>query len=127
MKNKDHFILSLLACVTLFIGLSCGKGGSGYSSNPPGGGGGGNTANSISIYNMAYSPATKTVAKGTVVTWTNNDGYAHTVTSNDGTSFNSGNINGGGTYSYTANVAGTFDYHCTIHGLSMSGTLIVNP
>jgi plastocyanin len=77
--------------------------------------------------NMTFSPSVKTVAKGTVVKWKNNDGFAHTVTSNDGTSFNSGNINSGGTYSYTASVAGTFEYHCTIHGLAMSGTLIVNP
>ena len=125
MKTKNHFIGLALACFTLFIGSSCGKGG-GYSSpNPPAGGG--NTGSGISMYNMAYSPASKTVAKGTVVTWTNNDGYAHTVTSNDGTSFSSGNIDAGKTFSYTANVAGTFDYHCTIHGVAMSGTLIVNP
>ena len=125
MKTKNYFILNLLATVILFIGFSCGKGSS-YSSspNPPAGGGSGN---GISMYNMAYSPASKTVAKGTVVTWTNNDGYAHTVTSNDGTSFNSGTIDAGKTYSYTANTAGTFAYHCTIHGVSMSGTLIVNP
>ena len=125
MKTKNHFIVSALIFVTLLIGSSCGKSG-GYSSapNPPGGG---NTGAGISMYNMVFSPATKTVAKGTVVTWTNNDGYAHNVTSNDGTSFSSGTIDGGKTFSYTANVAGTFNYHCTIHGMAMSGTLIVNP
>ena len=79
------------------------------------------------MYNMAFSPASKTVSLGTVVKWTNNDGYSHTVTSNDGTTFNSGTVTAGGTYSYTAAVAGTFAYHCTIHGTSMSGTLIVTP
>jgi len=77
------------------------------------------------MINMTFSPDTKTVVKGAVVTGTNNDGYDHTVTSNDGTSFNSGTINSGKTYSYTASVAGTFAYHCTIHGVAMSGTLIV--
>lgn len=123
MKTKI-FIVSALACATLCTVFSCGKGG-GYSySNPPASG---NTGSGISMINMTFSPSTKTVAKGTVVTWTNNDGYAHTVTSNDGTSFSSGTIDGGKTYSYTASVAGTFEYHCTIHGVAMSGTLIVNP
>ena len=125
MKTKI-FIVSALAFASLFIAFSCGKSG-GYSysnSNPPAGG---STGSGISMMNMSYSPATKTVAKGTVVTWTNNDGYAHTVTSNDGTSFNSGNIEAGKSYSYTASVAGTFEYHCLIHGIAMSGTLIVNP
>jgi len=76
---------------------------------------------------MAFSPASKTVAKGTVVKWVNDDGYAHTATSDDGSTFDSGNIAGGGSYSYTANTPGTFNYHCTIHGTAMSGTLIVSP
>ena len=122
MKPKFLFIVSALTCATLFI--SCGKSNGYSSSNPPAGG---STGSGISMMNMTYSPATKTVAKGTVVVWTNNDGYAHTVTSNDGTTFNSGNIDAGKTYSYTASVAGTFEYHCTIHGIAMSGTLIVNP
>jgi plastocyanin len=122
MKTKIFFIVSALTCTILFIGSSCGKS-SGYSSsNPPAGG---NRGSGISMINMTFSPDTKTVAKGAVVTWTNNDGYDHTVTSNDGTSFNSGTINSGKTYSYTASVAGTFAYHCTIHGVAMSGTLIV--
>src|SRR5512143_574410 len=112
MKTRNLFIVSVLVCFTVFIGYSCGKN-SGYSySNPPAGGG--STGSGISMTNMTFSPPTKTVAKGTVVIWTNNDPYAHTVTSNDGTSFNSGNIDAGKTYSYTASVAGTFEYHCLI-------------
>lgn len=124
MKTKDLLILSTVVFLVSCIGFSCGKGG-GYSNS--GSTGGNNNPNGISMTNMTFSPASKTVAKGTVVVWTNNDPYAHTVTSNDGTSFNSGTINGGGTYNYTANVAGTFQYHCMIHGLAMSGTLIVTP
>lgn len=122
MKTKNFFIVSALACAILFVGSSCGKSGGYSNSNPPAGG---NTGSDISMINMTFSPATKTVAKGAVVTWKNNDGYDHTVTSNDGISFNSGTIGSGKTYSYTASVAGTFDYHCTIHGVAMSGTLIV--
>ena len=121
MKTKNFFV-SVLVCAILFIGSSCGKSSDYSNSNPPPDN---NTGSDISMINMTFSPATKTVAKGTVVTWKNNDGYDHTVTSNDGTSFNSGNINSGKTYSYTASVAGTFAYHCLIHGIAMSGTLIV--
>lgn len=125
--NKNNFLsLAALIFISLIFGLSCSKSNTsnGYTNNPPAGGATGNT---ISISGMTFSPASKTVAKGTVVKWTNNDSYAHTATSNDGVSFDSGNIAGGGSYSYTATTAGTFDYHCTIHGATMAGTLIVSP
>ena len=126
MKAKYFSAKGALTCIVLAIGFSCSKsGGSSYTST--GGGGGGSTPADITIAYMAFSPTTKTVAKGTIVKWANNDGTSHTATSNDGTTFNSGTINGGGSYSYTASVAGTFNYHCSIHGLSMSGTLIVTP
>lgn len=85
------------------------------------------TGNTITINGMTFSPATKTVAKGSVVKWQNNDGNAHTATSNDGVTFDTGTISAGGTATYTATTAGTFIYHCTIHGLAMSGTLVVTP
>jgi len=126
MKSKYLFFASVAIGVSLFIAMSCGKSsGSSYgNSGGTGGGGGTGTSNTISMYNMTFTPATKTVAKGTVVKWTNDDSYAHTVTSNDGTSLNSGTVAGGASFSYTANVPGTFDYHCTIHA-GMTGTLIV--
>lgn len=120
--NKKIFLS--IAGFVIIIGLilfSCKKDSNTYST-PPGGG----TSPVVSMYNMAFAPATITVAKGTVVKWQNNDTYAHTVDSNDGTTFSSGNIGGGGSFSYTATVAGTFNYHCLIHGVAMSGTLIVN-
>ena len=134
--NKKYFV-SLLALifVIVVIAISCGKSSDTSTPTPPagGGGGGGAASDAVSINAMSYSPKTLTVAKGTVVKWTNNDSYAHTVTSNDGTSFDSKTISGGdaysggGVYSYTANTAGTFEYHCTIHGVTMAGTLVVNP
>ena len=127
MKTKNFLSLATLIFVSLIFGLSCGKSESSYgnTNNPPTGGGG--TGNTIRIYGMAFSPASKTVAKGTVVKWVNDDAYAHTATSDDGATFDSGNIAGGSSYSYTANTPGTFNYHCTIHGTAMSGTLIVSP
>ncbi len=100
--------------------FSCSK-----SSSTTGGGGGGRT-NSVSIANMAFGPSTLIVKVGTVVTWKNNDGFAHTVTSDDGTSFNSGTIASGSTFSYTTVTVGTFDYHCNIH-TGMKASLVVKP
>jgi plastocyanin len=123
MNKKILFSLAAIVGIGTTIGLSCSKSSS-YNSTPPAPVA---TGNNITISNMKFSPSSKTVAKGTIVKWTNNDGYPHTVTSNDAVSFDSGYIDGGGSYSYTASTPGTFDYHCTIHGLAMSGTLIVSP
>ncbi len=125
MKSKHPFIFPLIIsilCISLLAMNSCSKG-----SDPAPAGGGGPTTTNISIQSMSYSPSTVTVAKGTTVKWTNTDGTDHTVTSNDGSSFNSNNIAPAGIFTYTANTAGTFNYHCTIHGLAMSGVLVVNP
>ena len=123
MNKKIFFKLIGLIAITGMITFSCSKGKSYIAPAPlPGG-----TSPVITMYNMAFSPASVTVTKGTVVKWQNSDNYAHTVNSNDGTTFSSGTIEGGGSFSYTTTVAGTFNYHCLIHGLPMSGILIVNP
>ena len=123
MNKKNFFKLIGLIAFTGMITISCSKGKSYNAPAPPQGG----TSPVITMYNMAFSPASVSVTKGTVVKWQNNDSYAHTVNSNDGTTFSSGTIEGGGSFSYTTTVAGTFNYHCLIHGLPMSGILIVNP
>src|SRR5476651_2588013 len=41
------------------------------------------TTSNISITNFAFNPATVTVKKGTIVTWTNKDSVGHTVTETD--------------------------------------------
>lgn len=126
MKKNSVWAWTLVI-ISVSLVLSCSKDSSSYGSNNNNNNGGGSgTGNTISMYGMAFSPASKTVAKGTVVKWVNNDSYAHTVTSDDGVSFSSGNIAGGKSYSYTANTPGTFNYHCTIHS-GMTGTLIVSP
>src|ERR1700733_7110216 len=110
MKNKAFFRLAVLIAASWVIVISCSKSNS-YNTTPPAGG---TNTNIITMSGMSFSPASKTVTKGTVVKWTNNDSYAHTVTSNDGKSFDSGNIAGGASYTFTAATVGTFDYHCTI-------------
>ncbi|HEV8083781.1 MAG TPA: plastocyanin/azurin family copper-binding protein [Chitinophagaceae bacterium] len=103
--------------------ISCGKSGSnGYNNTPPppvtpGPG-------TVSISGMAFKPSTLTVKAGTKITWTNNDGFAHTVTSDDGSTFNSGNVAAGGVFTFTPSAAGTINYHCNIHS-SMTATITV--
>lgn len=83
-------------------------------------------AGSVSIRNMMFTPSQITVAKGSKVTWTNNDSVTHTVVddlSNVGGP-NSGDIAPGATYSFTFNKAGSYQYHCSIHP-SMRGTIVV--
>ncbi|MCX6752035.1 MAG: cupredoxin family copper-binding protein [Candidatus Nomurabacteria bacterium] len=78
----------------------------------------------VKIQGFAFSPSTLTIKKGTKVTWTNNDGVAHTVTSDSGSLLDSGRILPGGTFSFTFNTVGTFNYHCTIHPM-MTGNVVV--
>ncbi len=82
------------------------------------------TSSSISIMNMAFSPASTTVKRGTQVTWTNNDSTAHTVTSDSEKGPNSDTLQPGGKYSFTFNDEGTIKYHCSIHPF-MTGSVTV--
>jgi plastocyanin len=146
MRKTCLFAIAALLLIISYTQFSCSKSSSGATPNS---GGSSTSTVIINMSNMTFSPAMVTVAKGTIIQWQNNDPYAHHVKSNDGdsTSFESADIPGtstttsgggyyggtttttvpGGTFLYTTNAVGTFPYHCTIHGLMMSGTLVVNP
>jgi plastocyanin len=81
------------------------------------------TPNTVVVSNLTFGPTTITVAKGTTVTWKNNDGITHTATSDTG-DWDSGNIPPGGSKSVTFNSIGTFQYHCSIHSM-MTATIVV--
>jgi plastocyanin len=119
MKTKNLYLSILVLLISAIAMNACSKGSS-YNSMPP------VTppaANSVSIVNMSFSPASLTVVAGTTVTWTNNDNMTHTVTS-DATGFDSGNLTVGSKFSQMFSTAGTYAYHCTIHP-TMKGTIIV--
>jgi plastocyanin len=78
---------------------------------------------SVTVANMAFSPAAVSTSLGGSVTWTFKDAIAHTTTSDQGF-WDSGTRSGGATYSHTFTSAGTFAYHCTIHSM-MRGTVKV--
>ena len=77
----------------------------------------------VSIKDFAFNPGSITIAAGTTVVWTNDDGTGHTVTADDG-SFDSKTIGAGATFSQAFATAGTFTYKCTIHS-SMTATVVV--
>jgi plastocyanin len=82
------------------------------------------TANTVTIQNMAFSPSTLNVKVGTTVTWINKDSTTHNVVSDSGL-FESGDLTNGMSYNYTFNKVGSYPYHCSIHP-SMTGTVVVS-
>lgn len=78
----------------------------------------------VAIADFNYKPAELKVAAGTTVTFTNEDGFAHTVTAKD-KSFDSGNLDEGATFEHTFEEPGTYAYLCAIHN-SMTGTVTVS-
>ncbi len=116
-------LIGPLSVAALALALGC-------SSSTTSSNGGGPGPNQVFMQNIAFNPASRTVAVGTTVTWDNKDGVGHTVTYDSGpvTAFNSGTIAPGGTFSVTFDTAGTVQYHCTIHGspgAGMHGTIVV--
>jgi plastocyanin len=68
----------------------------------------------IKIENFVFEPADITVARGTRVTWINNDDAPHTATATDG-KFNSGGLDSGDKYSFVFDEPGDFPYYCALH------------
>lgn len=83
-------------------------------------------SNTVIMSNLAFSPSTLTVKKGTTVTWSNQDDAQHDVNPDNPTDeFKKSALFGkGGSYSVTFNTAGTYTYKCTPHPF-MKGTVVV--
>jgi hypothetical protein len=77
----------------------------------------------VTITNFAFRPRTITVAPGTRVVWTNQDGEVHTVTQDRG-AWSSPALDTGDKYSRVFTTAGTYAYHCSIHPF-MTATIVV--
>lgn len=111
---------SILLLSLFFFSINCSNDDS--SANPN------SDPNAITIQGNAFQPATLTVKKGTTVTWTNKDSYAHTVTSgvspNPNGTFNSNNVAANQTFSFKFDNTGSFDYFCMIH-TQMKAKIIV--
>ena len=77
----------------------------------------------VTVANMAFSPASVSTTLGGSVTWTYQDPISHTSTSDQGF-WDSGAKSGGATFSHVFTSAGTFAYHCSIHSM-MHGSVKV--
>jgi plastocyanin len=77
----------------------------------------------VTIADFAFAPGSVTIQVGDTVTFTNQDGTAHTARAVDG-SFDTGDLGGGEASTITFGTAGTFDYMCAIHP-QMTGTVVV--
>jgi manganese oxidase len=82
----------------------------------------------VTAVDFAFDPGTVEVAAGSTVTWTNEDGVAHTATSGepgtpDGTFAES--LDPGASAEVTFEEPGTFPYFCAIHP-SMVGEVVVS-
>jgi len=82
------------------------------------------SANTVTIQNNTFSPATMQIQNGTTVTWINKDSVTHRVVSNSGL-FDSGNLTTGKSYNYTFNKTGSYPYHDLMNP-SIVGTIDVN-
>jgi plastocyanin len=90
------------------------------------------TAASVSVgnfffksgHNATQNPAVDTVAVNGTVTWTWTGG-THGVQSLGSPSFTDSPTQSSGSYMFTFTAAGTYQYDCTVHGLAMTGTIVV--
>jgi plastocyanin len=77
----------------------------------------------VVLKDLAFNPASVTIAVGATVTWENQDSMNHNVIADDG-SFKSPDLGSGETFSFTFQKAGTYTYSCHIHP-NMKGTVVV--
>ena len=82
-----------------------------------------NPGQRISIANFAFGPQSTTIKAGDSVTWSNDDGPAHTVTFKD-SSPGAKSIPPGKTFTRLFDKPGTYEYFCSFHPY-MTGIIIV--
>ena len=120
-----------LGIPTLIAGLTfvaCASTAGSGTSAPPATSAAATKTATVTIKGFAFSPATLTVAKGTAVTFTNQDSTTHTVSSGanrtkDG-KFDQ-QVAGSNETTITFDTAGTFAYFCSFHQ-NMVATVVVN-
>lgn len=80
----------------------------------------------VAYRNIAIGPDTLKVRVGSTIKWTNFDSVEHNVTSQGGPQkFASKNFGENGTFEIKVNKPGVIHYTCTIHPVTMNGTIEV--
>jgi plastocyanin len=122
--NRDKRLMAgvFLAATLLLVIVGCSddQGARNHPSTTPGTSPA--ATDSVTVRNLAFSPASISVPAGTTVTWTNQDTPPHDVTFADGE--HSERLDTGATYERTFAATGSFDYVCSIHP-QMNGRVVV--
>ena len=80
-------------------------------------------AHDIVVDNFSFAPASASVPRGTMVTWTNRDDEPHTIVSTD-QQFKSPVLDTDEQFSRRFDVPGTYKYFCSLHP-KMTGEIVV--
>lgn len=124
----------VLASAALGLALLASACGGGDDAAPAGAAKGGQ---SVTLKLIAFTPERLSVAKGTAVTWKNEDASEHTVTSGTvnqasggvttapDNKFESGSLKQNAAFSFTFTAPGTYSYFCRIHPATMRGEITV--
>jgi plastocyanin len=76
----------------------------------------------IMVQDNRFTPPQFALSAGSTVSWEWSGGNLHNVTFDDGPASSTQQR---GQYQRRFATAGTYRYHCTIHGVAMSGTIVV--
>ena len=117
----------LLSLASIILLAGCGDGPAGTGEPPPAIASV-NVANILfqSVRNQSNDPAIDTVAIGGTVTWTWIEAGTHTVRFADpGFTESPALSDDGSVFSMPFPAAGTYTYDCRVHGLGMTGTIVV--
>ena len=77
----------------------------------------------VSVDNFSFAPATRSVAVGSTITWTNRDDVPHTIVSTE-RKFKSPVLDTDERFSHRFDTPGTYKYFCSIHPI-MTGMIVV--
>ena len=118
------FLYRFVTVIVLALALVSCHGNGNLDGNP------GPSSNTVAIEDNFFSPETLTVSADTTVVWTHRGNNQHTVTSGSptmdtGLLFDSPFLTSGQQFQFTFNQTGTVIYFCRVHGLVMTGTIIV--
>ncbi len=118
---------TLAAAALVLLGACGGSSATGTTTGGNNNPGGGNTVvatTSVSMVGTAFVPPAISVGSGAVVTFTNNDGFAHNATFTNTAIGATPDFSTGSRTLTMPTTAGTYAYRCTIHA-GMSGTVTV--
>jgi len=76
----------------------------------------------VAVEDNRFTPQQLPIAPGSTVTWQWRGASLHNVTFDDGPT---STTQEDGQFQRQFSAAGTYPYHCTIHGLAMSGSVVV--